>query len=391
MLVSVIALTVYLRLSLCLASERPKSIVLSFEDDYYHDISDGYVLKFQIGDQDFRGHVFPFLSSVVVIDSECGKTDQNCSRYCSDDMFRELYCLVDCTQNTPQNLPLICPSQVTFYNRSASATSHTLTDRGKWHARRSEMREMAGIYVEDILTLKSLVSKLTLTNFTFLSGLFMDSRIFNGHDALIGMAPGSAEHPNFISVLHQNGQLDNPVVSFSTDQLTTQGNRMSSIGKFESFDCDQWVEFATSEENAWILDFDEVEVMGQKFGKTKVLWNSLKVNLNIPQYAMDIFIREGVFMYNRHGILFPMNCSDDRPYIQFTDSLGQKLLVDYNDMFLFSPSVSKEYCAAHVEVIDLLSNYPVEWSIGSWFAMGHCHSYDFEAKKLSIGFKKPPA
>ncbi|KAI6211919.1 hypothetical protein M3Y96_00485400 [Aphelenchoides besseyi] len=369
-------------------SKRSKSIILSFEDDYSHGNTDGYVLKFRIGDQDFRGHIFPFLSNVVVIDSECGITDSNCSRYCSDNMFRELYCLVDCTQNTPQNLPFICPSQVTFYNRSASATSHTLSDRGKWHARRSEMREMAGIYVEDVLTLKSLDSKLTLTNFTFMSGLFMDSRIFDGHDALIGMAPGSDERPNFISVLHQNDQLDNPVVTFSTDRFTAHGNGIASIGKFESFDCYQWVEFTTSEQNAWILDFSEVEVMGQKFGKTKVLWNSIKNDINIPQYAMDIFIHEGVFIYNKYGILFPANCSDNRPYIRFTDSLGRELLIEYVDMFLFSPSVTKKFCSTHVEVIDLLSTYPVEWSIGSWFAKRHCHSYDFGAKKLSIGSQK---
>ncbi|KAI6223918.1 hypothetical protein M3Y95_00827600 [Aphelenchoides besseyi] len=161
--------------------------------------SSGNLLTIEIGTPpvEFVALVYPFFRDVIVIDAKCGVTSTNCPTYCNDLCLLSMYCDALCIKITKQNIPTYCYSQSyvpTFYNRSLSSTSQTLSDRGKWHGEKRDTRKLTAIHVEDVLKFTNLKNlSLKITNFKFLSGLFMDSNLFEGHDALLGLAPGSNE------------------------------------------------------------------------------------------------------------------------------------------------------------------------------------------------------
>ncbi|KAI6231442.1 hypothetical protein M3Y95_00382200 [Aphelenchoides besseyi] len=363
---------------------KPNSIRIELQDDFnsiYDNVYDnGKKFNFQLGIQTFYGLVFPFFQDVIVIDSECGTTRNNCSRYCHEPDFCGFYCPIECYQRTAQSLQLVCPPQVSHYNRSASSTAKTLDDYGQWRAKRNSTHDMYAIYVQDILTLQNDTTSLSVSEFIFLSAMSASSNLFGRNDALIGMAPGSITQPNFIHKLHKNGQLNRPVVSFSRAAL----HSYAVIGDAEEFDCNQWLELSTVEENAWIFEFNEVKVMGRKFGKTKVLWNPVDSLSNMPQYVYDIFIHEKIFFYADGWLV--ANCTDDRPIIQFTGSRGQKLVITPADLF-GTDAQYFDYCNVFAGVSESSSNFPVEWSLGVYFSWKHCHRYDFGSRTFAIGSK----
>ncbi|KAI6224097.1 hypothetical protein M3Y95_00847300 [Aphelenchoides besseyi] len=390
----VVLLIHFLNLAISVVAKELKSIDVIFSIDYNGVLNSGNFLLIQIGTptQSFIGIVFPYFHDLIVIDSECGVTNQNCSSICYDPFFSKLYCEVSCQQLTPQDRNAVCGVYNHFtviqYNRSASTTSRTLTERGLWNAQRNRLRKMSAIHVEDVLVFQnSSGHKLTIQNFTFLSQLFSDFTIFSTHQALIGFAPGSTQQPNFFYDLYRRRILEEPVVSFSNIDVHSQG--IATIGRTNRFNCTKWIELSTINQNSWLFEFENVEVMGVSFGKTRVLWNTLDTNINVPVNVLKMFVQRGILVERSKNNYLIVNCSDTRPYVRFVDSMNQELLLRHTDLFIYVPFAHLTYCSTYIlPTEEQPSNYAIEWSIGAQFAGTHCHVYDFENKKLSIGLKR---